>query len=262
MTDPTNTGPTGTPAAGTAGISIASLIVGSFAFLTGLIPVLGFLAAATGLTLTIVAIAKKKRPAWMWIVGGVGSALSLMTQFVLLLAIIIGSASPASNQSEVQPTAPESHAASPSPVESTDPVPTESETPTPTPTPTEATESYDTVSSREYKKIAKDPDLYIGDTILVYGVITQYDSATGSCAFRADTGPKKTKYSFDYSVNSIVSAADSYDCPQLDDVVSDDHVKMWVTLLGAFDYETAIGGTATAVAMQVDRIQVLKHQEY
>lgn len=87
----------------------------------------------------------------------------------------------------------------------------------------------------------------------------QFDSFTGKCSFRANTAAKKQSYSFDYDVNTLITAGDgSTDCPILDRFVQDDHVAMYIT----YDYDTTLGGTATAVLASVERIRLLPKTEY
>lgn len=146
--------------------------------------------------------------------------------------------------------------------EATDrPTPTPSATPSQEPTkaatkpPAPPKKSYQTLSSRKFKLLAKDPDAYIGKTYVIYGEITQFDSATGTDTFRADTGPKKLRISYgytDYEQNSMLTGAES----KLKELVEDDCFKAKVTVLGSYSYDTQIGGNTTVPLFQVDSISV------
>jgi hypothetical protein len=41
----------------------------------------------------------------------------------------------------------------------------------------------------------------------VYGVVTQFDAATGVDTFRADVGHKRMAYEFDYPTNTLLSGS-------------------------------------------------------
>jgi hypothetical protein len=123
----------------------------------------------------------------------------------------------------------------------------------PAPPPKPKPVSYKTLSDRQWKLIAKDPDAYIGKTYVVYGVVTQFDAATGVDTFRADVGHKRMAYEFDYPTNTLLSGSES----QLNNLVEDDVFQARVRVLGSFSYETQIGGETTVPLLQVDAIKVL-----
>lgn len=124
----------------------------------------------------------------------------------------------------------------------------------PTEAPPKKRAAYDPVRAREFKLIEKDPDAHEGERIVIYGVVTQFDSATGESEFRADTGAKLSRDAFGYSVNSLVSVADS---EMTDDLVSDDHVKMYVEVMGSYSYETQIGGETTVPRFNLGIVEVV-----
>lgn len=115
---------------------------------------------------------------------------------------------------------------------------------------------YSKPTSREFGLIGKDPEAHFGEKVVLYGHIFQFDSATGKCAFMAQTSPSRQEYSFDYSQNTMVTAGDNdVICPILDDIIEGDIVKMWATVKGAYEYETQIGGTNTALLVHVKAIE-------
>ena len=92
----------------------------------------------------------------------------------------------------------------------------------------------------------RDPEQFTGQCFTVVMVIIQFDQGTGPCAFRAAFDTRPREYSFEYlGENSLVSFAAP--CPELDPVGTDDVLRMPAVVLGGIDYETTMGGQATAV---------------
>ena len=113
--------------------------------------------------------------------------------------------------------------------------------------------TFRSVNAREYALIVKNPEAHVGEKIIIYGVVTQFDSATGSMSFRADTSAQRKRAWYNYDTNTIVDAPN----PEfLSDVVIDDLVTMQVEVLGATSYDTQIGGNTTAPKMCVRGIEV------
>lgn len=118
-----------------------------------------------------------------------------------------------------------------------------------------AKKSYQGLSSRKFKLLAKDPDSYIGKTYLIYGEVTQFDAATGTEGFRANTGPTKLRISYgyvSYDQNSVLSGTTS----RLAKLVEGDCFSAKVTVLGSYSYDTQLGGSTTVPMFQVDSIKV------
>ncbi|SCL29813.1 hypothetical protein GA0070624_3956 [Micromonospora rhizosphaerae] len=134
-------------------------------------------------------------------------------------------------------------------------------TPPPTaaaPSPTKTTPppkppSYKTLSARQWKLIAKNPDAYLGKTYVVYGRVTQFDAATGSDTFRADVAHRRMADEWDYDTNTMLYGVES----DLANLVEDDIFRANVTVLGSFSYDTQIGGETTVPLLKVDLIKVL-----
>lgn len=114
------------------------------------------------------------------------------------------------------------------------------------------------VTKREWAKVVKDPDAYTGERYVVYGEVTQFDSATGKEALLADTAYKNTTDSgyFD-GENTMLQGTSTI----LSDVVEDDVFKATVTVLGSSSYDTQIGGNTTVPHLQVDKIAVIGNNE-
>jgi hypothetical protein len=100
--------------------------------------------------------------------------------------------------------------------------------------------------------MAKNPDSWTDRKIIVYGVVTQFDSATGTTAFRADTGPVPVTDPYDFDQNTFVTAHDSR---MVSNIVEDDIVTMYVEVEGAYTYDTQIGGSTTAPSLLVNIIE-------
>jgi hypothetical protein len=114
--------------------------------------------------------------------------------------------------------------------------------------------SYNTIASRDYALIAKDPDAHAGERYVVYGHVTQFDSATGPDAFLASTDAVEHGQWYEYDVNTLVLAEDP---AILAPVVENDLVKMFVEVVGSFSYDTQIGGNTTVPQVTVRMIEVI-----
>ncbi|GAA2577978.1 hypothetical protein GCM10010435_62710 [Winogradskya consettensis] len=113
--------------------------------------------------------------------------------------------------------------------------------------------SYKKLTARQWLKIAKDPDAHSGETVVVYGSVTQFDSATGSSVFRADVGASNQEWSFDYPTNTMLVGDEG----QLSDLVQDDEFRAKVIVAGSYSYETQIGGETTVPQLYVSSIKLL-----
>ena len=115
--------------------------------------------------------------------------------------------------------------------------------------------SYEVISPRDYAVLVKNPDAARGRKLVVYGYVTQFDAATGTAGFRANTAAAPSSAWYDYDVNSIVNAP-AGQSNILTNVVEGDLVTMNVEVVGAYSYDTQIGGNTTAPQFQVNIITV------
>lgn len=100
----------------------------------------------------------------------------------------------------------------------------------------------------------KKPDSYLDMNVIIYARVTQFDSATGPCTFRANVSHAQVG-KYDYEHNTIFNAGDGLtNCDILDDVVAEDIVKVTVTVTGSLTYDTQVGGSTTVPEMQVVKI--------
>jgi PASTA domain len=109
------------------------------------------------------------------------------------------------------------------------------------------------VSGRDWLLIAKSPDLHIGERITVYGHVTQFDTATGTSAFRAGVDGVQHRRTYEYETNTILRGT----AVQLANVVQGDVFRADVTVKGSYSYETTMGGTLTVPALDIDAITVV-----
>lgn len=111
------------------------------------------------------------------------------------------------------------------------------------------------ITAREWAAIAKNPDAHAGEGVIVYGVVTQFDAATGTAGFRANVDgivhPVQYGYA-DYETNTVLTG----DVSKLADVVNNDTFTAQVTILSSITYDTQIGGSTTVPAVWVDSITV------
>ncbi|RII42699.1 hypothetical protein DWB68_06015 [Galactobacter valiniphilus] len=114
------------------------------------------------------------------------------------------------------------------------------------------------LSVRDLNKLVKKPDSSKGKSFVLYGQVTQFDAATGECVFRANVSESRQSSKYNYEHNSMLVAGDTEsDCSILDDVVTDDIVKVHATSMGSYSYDTQIGGNTTVPMFYVDKITVL-----
>jgi hypothetical protein len=125
------------------------------------------------------------------------------------------------------------------------------------PTTTEAPAPvYADITSRDWKLIAKAPKDHAGETIMLYGRVTQFDSATSGATpiFRANVDGEKQAKSYDYDTNTLISAVK--DPSILDEVVEGDLFVATATVISEYSYETTMGGTLTVPLLDISSITV------
>lgn len=127
-----------------------------------------------------------------------------------------------------------------------------------TPASTEKVEAARELTQRELALLVKNPDSFKGKTIVLYAVITQFDSATGPCTFRANIAHRKQETSWKYEDNVVFKGGGSAsDCPDLSGFVDDDEVRITATSLGSISYDTQIGGRTTVPSFRVEKITAI-----
>ena len=118
--------------------------------------------------------------------------------------------------------------------------------------------TYQEIDDRTWALVAKDPESHVGEKYVIYGNVTQFDSATGKSTFRANTGGEQQEKSYNYDVNTIISAKDA---GSVADVVTDDLLKMYVRVTGSLTYDTQIGGSTTVPQAVINSHELLGHDD-
>ena len=124
------------------------------------------------------------------------------------------------------------------------------------PKPTKTADSAEAVrpTKREWAKVVKNPEAYSGQRYVIYGQVTQFDSATGTDTFRADTAHTNTTDSGYFDGANTILTGDEDD---LSDLVQDDVFRASVTVTGSFDYDTQIGGNTTVPHLTLNNLKVI-----
>jgi hypothetical protein len=149
-------------------------------------------------------------------------------------------------------TVTETQPAASDPAQEPEPEPTKKAEPEKTEKP--ETEPAQRVTKREWAKIVKNPDRHAGERYIIYGQITQFDSATGDEGFRADTAHANTmSYGFFDGKYTVLSGS----ATQLNNLVEGDVFRASVEVSGSYDYDTQIGGETSAPHLEVLSIKVI-----
>lgn len=111
--------------------------------------------------------------------------------------------------------------------------------------------TYQATDSRGWQLIAKNPDSHVGEKYVIYGRVTQADSALGSSTIRVNTDGAQVDY-YEMDINTIATAG----AASFSEVVEDDLVTMYVVVKGSQTYDTQIGGSTTAPEVEVNVIDV------
>lgn len=115
------------------------------------------------------------------------------------------------------------------------------------------------ITDREWALIAKDPAAHIGQRVVVFAQVTQFDAATGANTFRGNVGAQKHAASYgwvsDYKTNTVLTG----DPTVVADVVEGDLIRVEATVDGALSYSTQIGGSTTVPQLTVTGLKVNGH---
>ena len=194
-------------------LAIISFITSLIAFFFGWIPFLGLFLGALGLGLAIFAIRKpvlRGLAVTAIILSTIAALTSLVTTGIFVLALLTGGDS-----------SPEDKVAA-----------------------SYAPEDFVEIDERTLAGIAKDPDSHAGETLILYGYVTQFDANTGPCSMRVSVSATPQSSWIDYEHNSLAFSGDGdSDCPELRDVIADDELKLTVVLHGGETYSSLGGGT-------------------
>ena len=92
--------------------------------------------------------------------------------------------------------------------------------------------------------LTRGTDSFVGDCLVVFVIPFQWDSRTGDCNFLARwDGVNRGTRSFRYDGDGLFQAGPTVCVTDLDGADQDDLLKLWVNVVGTYNYDTAAGGT-------------------
>jgi hypothetical protein len=115
--------------------------------------------------------------------------------------------------------------------------------------------SYSAVTLRDYALLIKDPDAHIGEKIIIYGAVEQFDSSTGNSKFRATTFAYPHPPTDADEYNALIEATS--DPSILANVLTGDSIRMYVVVDGTETYANALGADLTVPKFSVNIINVM-----
>lgn len=116
---------------------------------------------------------------------------------------------------------------------------------------------YEEVSAREYALIVKDPDAHEGERIIVYGIVTQADAATGDEDIRVSSAAQRHRQDYQYEHNTMLTTSNS---DIFADVLEGDLVKIYAEVIGSVRYNTQVGGNTTVPQLNAGIIEVIRSE--
>ncbi|HET9138760.1 hypothetical protein [Actinophytocola sp.] len=199
----------------------------------------------------------RKNRRWTFVLAGLGVLLLLCCGGTIVLGLVaedgtkVAAPSSAPTSSSGKVAAPPTTAAAPN---RTDPVAKpRTQAPQPPPAPKPAKITYRSLTDREWKKIAKNPDSYSDKGYVVYGIVTQFDAATGPDMFLANVGARNMTEAYEYDTNTVLTGSGQ----MFDNLVEDDEFRAKVIVIGSYSYDTQIGGSTTVPQLEVRSVTVL-----
>lgn len=237
---------------GTIGLILAG--IGFLIALIAPVAILAWLFTLPAFVLSLVALLRKNRKKLLALIG------LILSSVAFILSIVTFGVYSARNTANISGE-PIPASVSPSKAPSAEPTPTPTSTPSATPAPkppkpADEFAAYKRLNARQFKLLVKDPDATVGKRYIIYGQVSQFDAATGTCNFLADTSYKRQSDTYLYSENAIFTSGDGEEnCPLLKNTVEDDEVSMWVVSAGSYSYDTQIGGNTTVPSFEIMRIK-------
>ncbi|MFZ2529001.1 MAG: hypothetical protein WAX14_15325 [Rhodococcus sp. (in: high G+C Gram-positive bacteria)] len=109
------------------------------------------------------------------------------------------------------------------------------------------------MTERDYALLLKNPVASAGRKIIVYGEVSQFDTATGPSRFMADTSADPIEGdSYFFGDSALVDLSD----PRIGaDVAQGDIVRMYVEVRGTFEYENLLGGEMVVPRLRANIIE-------
>jgi len=111
-------------------------------------------------------------------------------------------------------------------------------------------------------EIVKNPDATAGKAYVMVVNISQFDAATGPCAFRGYWDNTDHEWSFDFrGDNAYFTAGDEETtCPVLDGIDQNDTIRVWTRSSGSYSYDTQIGGSTTAPSFRIIKAEIIRKE--
>lgn len=106
------------------------------------------------------------------------------------------------------------------------------------------------LDDRQFARVLRDPDSFAGEYIKVWGMITQFDSVTGSDKFRAQIANDYQQYWYSHGENAVITGTTRL----FDDLINDDIFVATVRIISDFTYDSQAGNTVTAPLLEAVEI--------
>ncbi|WP_158092171.1 MULTISPECIES: hypothetical protein [Pseudonocardia] len=106
------------------------------------------------------------------------------------------------------------------------------------------------ISSRDWQKIARDPNSHLGDSIVVHGHVTQFDSGTGLTTFRANVDGTRQGRWYDYQTNTLLTG----EREAVADLVQGDLFRAEVVVGQPYSYTNTMGGSTTVPTLTITTV--------
>jgi len=92
----------------------------------------------------------------------------------------------------------------------------------------------------------------------MYVIPFQWDSRTGECAFLASwDGTNRGTPSYRYDGDGLFQAGPTVCTGDLSGADQDDLLKLWVEVVGTYNYDTAAGGTNAVPQLSIVKAELL-----
>jgi hypothetical protein len=110
------------------------------------------------------------------------------------------------------------------------------------------------VTKRQWAKVVENPDHYSGERYVIYGQVTQFDTATSPDTFRADTAHTDTRVDGYFAGANTILTGDEEDLAGL---VQGAVFKASVTVVGSLNYDTQIGAKTIVPYLTINNLRIV-----
>jgi hypothetical protein len=114
------------------------------------------------------------------------------------------------------------------------------------------------INAHDWQLIAKDPASHVGQSIIVYGHVDQFDTGTGTSGFLGSVDGVVHRPQYGYA-NYPTRTALTGDPTALANVVNGDLFTAEVAVAGPYTYPTTMGGQATVPMLTITKLTVTGH---